>query len=704
MNKQTFKSKIKMKHSLTSFLTSNRCNHYKKLILLLLAFTSSINFTYAQWQRTNGPNGAGQVTCIAVSGMNIFAGTDKGIFLSTDTGTTWTAVGFTDTIITALAMSGMNIFAGTDIGVYTSPNNGASWSKITAGLLSFQIGSLAAMGPNIFVGTIGVGLYRSTDTGATFSPDYGGFTGGNVSSLSVSGTNILGGTLGGFVFLSADSGTTWTEIDNNMLSGPITSFAISGTNIFAGTGGGGVFLSTDTGTTWTTVNNGLTNTTVTSLDIIGTNIFAGTNGGGVFISPDTGTTWMAFNNGLTDPTIFSLAIISGEYILAGTGTAGVWKRISIRCVPVIYASSATALCQGQSVTLSDSLGSGYLWSNGETTQSIVVTTAGNYSCNVTSCRNTSNILSVTVINIISLSGSTTLCQGESVTLTAGSASSYLWSDRETTQSIVVTTAGNYSCNVTSSACGIINTDTIVITVDTLSCVITPGGATVCEGDSVVLTSSTATSYNWSNGATTQSITVKSTDNYSVIVTDANGCSAGSDTISVTFHSNPPPPTINQDGNYLISSDTTGNQWYLNDTIISGATGQLYIPAQSGIYTVEYTNGNGCSSFSAPFNFIFTGIYEAISDYSFSIYPNPAGNQLTVVIANPASAGKQSIALDIYNVIGEKVFSSSLSGVYPDNFGREGRGEAIDVSILPAGMYFIQMKSESAIDTKRFVKE
>ncbi len=35
---------------------------------------------------------------------------------------------------------------------------------------------------------------------------------------------------------------------------------------------------------------------------------------------------------------------------------------------------------------------------------------------------------------------------------------------------------------------------------------------------------------------------------------------------------------------------------------------------------------------------------------------------------------------------------------------EGRGEAIDIRTLPAGMYFLQMKSESGSVVKRFVKE
>ena len=51
--------------------------------------------------------------------------------------------------------------------------------------------------------------------------------------------------------------------------------------------------------------------------------------------------------------------------------------------------------------------------------------------------------------------------------------------------------------------------------------------TFCAGGSVMLTASSAASYTWSNGATTQSITVSSAGSYGVTVTGANGCSATS---------------------------------------------------------------------------------------------------------------------------------------------------------------------------------
>jgi hypothetical protein len=69
----------------------------------------------AQWVQTNGPYG-GQVNCFAISGRNLFAGTQSGVFLSTSNGTCWTVVnaGLTNTSVQALGVSGTNLFAGTN--------------------------------------------------------------------------------------------------------------------------------------------------------------------------------------------------------------------------------------------------------------------------------------------------------------------------------------------------------------------------------------------------------------------------------------------------------------------------------------------------------------------------------------------------------------------------------------------------------------
>ncbi|MGD0338143.1 MAG: FG-GAP-like repeat-containing protein [Bacteroidota bacterium] len=274
---------------------------------------------HAQWQQTNGPYG-GTISCFAVSGTNLFAGTYfGGVFLSTDNGTSWSAVntGLPIIRVNALAVSGTNLFAGTPSGVYLSTNNGTSWTAVNNGLTYTSVNALAVSGTNLFAGILGGGVFLSTNNGTNWSAVNTGLTNTNVQAFAVSGTNLFAGTNGGGVFLSTDSGTSWKATSTGLpwKTSYVEAFAISGTNLFAGTYGG-VLLSTNNGTSWTSVNIGLTNTYVHTLAVSGTNLFAGTDSG-VFVSTNNGTSWTAVNNGLTYTSVNALAV-SGTNLFAGT--------------------------------------------------------------------------------------------------------------------------------------------------------------------------------------------------------------------------------------------------------------------------------------------------------------------------------------------------------------------------------------------------
>ena len=83
----------------------------KHIIVLLLGL-----FIYAplhaQWVQTNGPYG-GNINCFVESKINLFAGTDGGVFLSTNNGTSWSQTPLVGVSVKSLALSGKNIFAGT---------------------------------------------------------------------------------------------------------------------------------------------------------------------------------------------------------------------------------------------------------------------------------------------------------------------------------------------------------------------------------------------------------------------------------------------------------------------------------------------------------------------------------------------------------------------------------------------------------------
>jgi hypothetical protein len=150
--------------------------------------------------------------------------------------------GLTNPAVVSLAVGGANLFAGTfGGGVCLSTNTGTSWSAVDSGLTNGNILSFAVNGTNLFCGTLGGGVFLSTNSGASWSAVDSGLTNGDVASFAVSGGNLFCGTLGGGVFLSSNSGANWIAVNTDMTAANVYSLAISGTNIFAGTDGTGVF-------------------------------------------------------------------------------------------------------------------------------------------------------------------------------------------------------------------------------------------------------------------------------------------------------------------------------------------------------------------------------------------------------------------------------------------------------------------------------
>jgi hypothetical protein len=249
--------------------------------------------------------------------------------------------------------------------------------------------------------------------------------------------------------------------------------------------------------------------------------------------------------------------------------------VTVNTQVVADAGEDVTICENTSTTLTASGGTNYLWSTGETTQSIVVSpnTTTTYSVTVSSGNNSDTddvVVNVNPNPIANAGSDITISQGENTTLTASGGDSYVWSTGETTQSITVSPTSTTTYTVIAILNGCEDTDDVVVTVETEQ-VIADAGADVdiCQGDGITLTASGGTDYLWSTGETTQSITVSpsSTTNYTVIVSNENS----SDTDDVTVVVNPVP-------NVTVTDDTT---------ILEGNYITL---SASGADTYEWSNG------------------------------------------------------------------------------------------------------------------
>lgn len=338
---------------------------------------------------------------------------------------------------------------------------------------------------------------------------------------------------------------------------------------------------------------------------------------------DTNWTWYRVNASSLQPiTYTNLSLQSHTLTLTPTNTKLEIDKITISTsnttypgvvntctttTAIITAGGPTSFCQGGSVTLTASTGSSYSWTNGATTKAITITTSGTYGCTIGGLGVAPSKV-VTVIPLptstITANGPTSICQGSTVTLTATSATAYLWSNGSTLQSITTGSQASYNVKVTNfHGCFSTSANTNVIVNSLPTAAITAGGTTTfCSGGSVNLTASTGASYLWTPGnQTSQTINVTNGGSYSVKVTSPNGCSANSVNTTVTLYALPTatitasgPTTFASGGSVTLTSSagssylwTPGNQ-----------TTQAITVNTSGTYTVRVTNSSGCTKISS----------------------------------------------------------------------------------------------------------
>ena len=316
----------------------------------------------------------------------------------------------------------------------------------------------------------------------------------------------------------------------------------------------------------------------------------------------------------------------------------------------------------------------------------------------TKCAGTSTIY-ITAVNpgaSINASGPTTFCLGNYVILNASPGSSYLWSNGATTQNVTITQSGSYTVAVTNpyGCSGTYTSSAIQVNATSVpTAIITLSGPTAfCPGGSVTLQANGGTSFQWSNGATTQSIAVNQAGTYSVVITNAGGCNGPATSAPVTISTLPLPniPVISQNGNTMYSSAGSGNQWYFNFQPISGANLSSYLASQNGVYSVLYTDPNGCTAMSTPYTMV-TGIEEnSLLENSFQVFPNPFLSEAQIAFSLQSKTYAQ---LCIYNMLGVKINTLMDEIKSPGKF-------ILNVKNLPSGAYILILKT----DDKSYVKK
>jgi len=328
-----------------------------------------------------------------------------------------------------------------------------------------------------------------------------------------------------------------------------------------------------------------------------------------------------------NPNSTSTYKVTGTDVNTCSNTASIIISVYPAATTTVTANR-TAICKGDTTRLKATNGGTYIWlPNDGTLNNINIatpiaspTTTTNYLVTVTNsngCTVTGNV-SVTV-NTPPVGGAgadVTICQGNSTTLSAFGGTSYSWSPATALSAIniydpIANPATNTTYIVTiTNGFGCSATDDVVVTVNPLPVITITGGGSICpEGNTNInATYAGATNYIWSpsTGLSNANIanpiaTPTVSTNYSVTVTDANGCK-GSKSVVVNLY--PVATTIVTANRYSVCGDTTMLKatngvtytWFPNDGTLNNINSATPIasPTITTNYFVTVTNSNGCT--------------------------------------------------------------------------------------------------------------
>lgn len=406
---------------------------------------------------------------------------------------------------------------------------------------------------------------------------------------------------------------------------------------------------------------------------------------GIFIEEDDNNNWTAVPVTLT------------QQLPAGTPTT-----------PVISSSNSHNLCAGDAIELTSTGGSSFLWSNGETTQTITVTQPGAYTCQVTSYCGTNTSEPFVVNNIVPGSPvvtGDTVCVSGAMTLTGTGSGQITWYDDLGT---LVGTGNTYTTPVLTSTTTYfaVNTDSYM---DTLHA--EPftngigGGGYVSSEQYEIFTSEVDFTLKsvlvYSQGA--GNITVELQDDAGTMLETATvAVPAGASRVTLDF---PVPAGLDM---RLVATDISTGGLYRNNNSatypyeiedivsITGAS------AGASYYYFFYdweilTTNSTCESPSVPVNAVVESCAalgeNILFRQSIKVMPNPSNGEFTVEFATDHEG---SVGIEMLSMVGTSVYKQEVNHVTGTNTWK------LDQKNLAKGIYLLNIHFEGKDYTSRVV--
>lgn len=409
-----------------------------------------------------------------------------------------------------------------------------------------------------------------------------------------------------------------------------------------------------------------------------------------------------WNNGLATEDINNLS--AGNYFVNVIDINGCSEFIAISIAEpsaplTVTTNISNVVCFGQTTggfNINPTGGTtpySYVWSTGETTEDIGNLIAGNYSVIITDVNGCSTSYNGTINQASSLISATATQTNVScfagsngfidVTVSGGVGPySYSWNTGATTEDLNNISAGNYSVNILdTNGCSILENFIITqpvsgiqgnITTQNVSCTNGSNGAIQLN----VVGGTTPYSYLWNNGATTEDLNNISIGQYSVLITDINGCT-----------NNYTSQIIQPSNSLAIISQSTNVQCH------NGASGTAQVSASGGSAPYTYTWSNGETS--TFIDTLLAGIYTiTVSD----INGCTASNTLQINQPFPLVATTQNNNVICYGQASGSISSNISGGISPYSYLWSNGATTTSVQNLVAGPYFLNITDANGCTT------
>ena len=462
-----------------------------------------------------------------------------------------------------------------------------------------------------------------------------------------------------------------------------------------------------------TVTINVTPTPTTNVAASSSTICAGQS---TTLTASGGTTYSWLPGAQTTTIVVVTPTITTTYTVTGTnGTCSSSKTITINVTsaPTISASiTNTTICSGSSVNVALTGATTYTWlpsGSGSssvlspTTTTIYTVTGSNGSCASAPKNFTITVTPTPTTNITA--SSSTICAGQTATLTASGATNYTWQPGAQTTTVIVvnpTTTTSYTVTGVNGACSSTKTITINVTsVPTISA--SPSSTTICSGSNITCTLTGACTYTWIPGGMTgasMNLSPTSGTTYTV-VGSCSGCNSAPQNVTINVT---PSPTVNATASptlmctgqtsTLTASGATNYTWSPASSL-SSSTGSMVTSSATITTTYTITGNNGTCSANKTLTLTVstcTGIDNlSISNSNLFIFPNPSNGLFTISY----TINTDKLEVIIINTLAQTVMIETAKNTNQLSF---------DLSKMSKGIYYAKVTTDEGTQLFKLILE